>query len=45
MLDMFLNEDIILQNMCENILRNKSIGIYDGAYKVVELAMELKKNK
>lgn len=44
-LDMFLNEDIILQNMCENILRNKSIGIYDGAYKVVELAMGLKKNK
>lgn len=24
--------------MCENIIRNKSIGLYDGAYKVVEAA-------
>jgi hypothetical protein len=28
--------------MCKNIITNKSIGIYDGAYKTVELAMQLK---
>ena len=43
MIDMFMNEDDILLDMCENIKTNKSIGIYDGAYKVVELAMGMKK--
>lgn len=42
MLDLFLNEDLILNDMCKNIITNKSIGIYDGAYKAVELAMGLK---
>jgi len=43
MIDLFLNEDDILIDMCENIKKNKELGIYDGAYKVVELAMGLKK--
>lgn len=43
MIDLFLKEDGLLFNMCDNIVKNKSIGIYDGAYKVVELAMGLKK--
>ena len=43
MIDLFLKEDGLLFDMCDNIVKNKSIGIYDGAYKVVELAMGLKK--
>lgn len=44
MLDLFMNEPDLLKDMCENIIQNKKAGIYDGAYKVVELAFE-KKNK
>ncbi|WP_099469444.1 DUF6937 domain-containing protein [Konateibacter massiliensis] len=44
MLQMFLKSDSMLQDMCQNIMNNRQIGIYDGAYKAVELAMELKKN-
>jgi hypothetical protein len=43
MVELFLNDDFILNDMCENIMTNKTIGLYDGAYKVVELAMGLKK--
>lgn len=43
MVDMFLNDDLILKDMCDHIVINKSIGLYDGAYKVVELAMGMKK--
>lgn len=42
MVEQFLNTPLLLSDMCENIVRNKSIGIYDGAYKVVELAFGLK---
>jgi hypothetical protein len=42
MVDLFLKDDFILCDMCKNIMTNKSIGIYDGAYKAVELAMKLK---
>jgi len=42
MLDLFLEENMLLKDMCHNIQKNKSIGIYDGAYKVVELAMDMK---
>ncbi len=42
MLDLFLEDDQLLNDFCDNILRNKQMGIYDGAYKVVELAMGLK---
>lgn len=43
MTDMFLNEDALLREMCEAIKTNKTIGLYDGAYKAVEIAMGLKK--
>lgn len=42
MLDQFLNTEL-LDEMCENIINNKKSGLYDGAYKVVELAMGMKK--
>ena len=42
MIDLFLKDDNLLKDMCGNIVTNKSIGLYDGAYKVVELAMGLK---
>ena len=38
MIDLFMQTDL-LDSMCDSIIRNKSIGLYDGAYKVVELAM------
>lgn len=44
MIDLFLNEDTLLRNMCEAIKTNKTIGLYDGAYKAVEIAMSLKQN-
>ena len=39
MVRMFLKEDTLLCDMCENIVKNKAAGIYDGAYKVVEAAV------
>ena len=41
MVDLFMTTDL-LEEMCHNIISNKATGIYDGAYKVVELAMGLK---
>lgn len=41
MVRMFLKTDL-LDEMCENIIKNKSTGLYDGAYKVVKLAMGMK---
>jgi hypothetical protein len=41
MIDMFMQTDL-LNEMCENINTNNSVGLYNGAYKVVELAMGLK---
>ncbi len=41
MLDQFLETDL-LDEMCECIKNNKAAGIYDGARKVVELAVKLK---
>ena len=43
MIELFMNDHVTLRDMCDNIVRNKSMGIYDGAYKVVELAMGLRK--
>ena len=42
MLELFLQDDTFLSDMCQNIVTNKKAGLYDGAYKVVELAMGLK---
>jgi len=43
MIDLFMNDNVTLKDMCDNIIRNKSMGIYDGAYEVVKLAMGMKK--
>ncbi|SFG63856.1 hypothetical protein SAMN04487761_1334 [Lachnospiraceae bacterium C7] len=45
MLDMFLEDDTFLEEMCENIQSNNTIGLYNGAYNVVKLAMGMKDNK
>lgn len=39
MIQLFMQDQGMLSGMCENIMKNKEMGIYDGAYKVVELAM------
>ena len=39
MLNLIQREDSIIRFMCENIVRNKERGIYNGAYKAVELAV------
>jgi len=43
MIGLFLEDRNLLSDMCINIVNNKEAGIYDGAYKVVELAMNMKK--
>lgn len=45
MLKLFLKEDGLLCDMCHNIVKNKKAGIYDGAYRVVELAMGVEKKE
>lgn len=42
MLELFLNEECMLADMCDRIVKNKAAGIYDGAYRVVELAMKMR---
>lgn len=43
MLELLQKEEHMLIDMCEAIQQNKQMGVYDGAYRVVELAMSLKK--
>lgn len=43
MIRLFVEDDVTLADMCGNIIRNKSLGIYDGAYQVVKIAMGMKK--
>ena len=43
MLDLFLDGEELLSQMCDSICVNKTIGLYDGAYNVVKIAMGLKK--
>jgi len=38
-LELFNEDNVTLKDMCENIKKNKVMGLYDGAYKAVELAM------
>ena len=45
MMKLFMQDSSILVGMCENIMRNKADGIYDGAYEVVMLAMEMKRKE
>ncbi|MCM1048974.1 MAG: hypothetical protein NC433_11190 [Clostridiales bacterium] len=40
MIKIFMEDKNFLKDMCENIVANKAAGIYDGAYKVVEMAMK-----
>ena len=35
-LQLFTEDEYMLSDMCENIKRNKEMGIYDGAYEVVK---------
>ena len=44
MLDLFLQDDKMLTDMCDCIKMNKKMGIYDGAYNVIKIAMGMKKN-
>lgn len=37
-IDLMVQEDDLLEMYCDSIVKNKSIGLYDGAYKSVELA-------
>ena len=37
-IDLLANHTDLLEMYCDCIVKNKSIGIYDGAYKCVELA-------
>ena len=45
MIDLLLDEDTLLTQMCRAIVSNKKSGLYDGAYNVVKLAMGLKKGE
>ena len=42
MLDLLLGEEELFAEMVKAILVNKTVGVYDGAYNVVKLAMGLK---
>ena len=44
MIRMFIKDDRLLVNMCENIKKNKKAGVYDGAYEAVRIAMNMKNN-
>jgi len=43
MIEIFMQDDAMLTSMCDCIVENKKMGIYDGAYNVIKLAMGLKK--
>ena len=43
MTDLFLEDDVLLKDMCTNIIGNKKAGIYDGAYRAVRTAVNLKR--
>jgi len=45
MLDMFLNEESILAEMCRSIRANAVSGLYNGAYNTVKTAMGLKNER
>ena len=42
MIELFMTDGVTLRDMCDNIVRNKAMGIYNGAYEVVKIAMGLK---
>ncbi|MCR4732089.1 MAG: hypothetical protein K5819_02595 [Lachnospiraceae bacterium] len=44
MIDLFLEGDELLSQMCDAICSNKKAGLYDGAMNVIKIAMGLKSN-
>lgn len=42
MLDLMLDDKLILKQMCESILKANEQGVYNGAYRVVDLAIQNK---
>ena len=40
MLDLMLDTSDVLKSMCEYILKAHEVGVYNGAYKVIELALK-----
>lgn len=44
MVDLFMKEKTVLNDMCDSIIENKKAGIYDGAYRVVRLADQMRGN-
>ena len=42
MVNLFLEDDAMLRDMCGNIIRNKQSGIYNGAYEAVKIAMGIR---
>ena len=43
MIRLFMEDGSLLPGMCECIVRNKDLGIYEGAYEVVKIAMGMKR--
>ncbi len=41
-LKLFMRESTYFNDMCDCIVKNKAAGLYDGAYKVVELAIRMR---
>ena len=42
MIKMFAKDEAMLKDMCDNIILNKKYGLYDGAYKVIKIAVSKK---
>ena len=42
MVDLFLEEDALFAEMCSSIRANGEAGLYDGAYKAVQIAVSMK---
>jgi len=42
MVRLFLDDGVTLKNMCDAINLNKKLGVYDGAYNAVKIAMNMK---
>ncbi len=43
MIELFMKEKKLLRNMCDAIEKNNAAGIYDGAYRIVNLANQMRK--
>ncbi|MGI2027551.1 DUF6937 domain-containing protein [Endozoicomonas acroporae] len=39
MMQLMIDDNNIIKTMCDNILKAQSVGVYDGAYKTVEMAV------